>query len=62
MPGRRNARTSTIDVFGDASTSFGLVDPAAFISANSTARCGVGGGSEPVPARPVTNETASIFT
>ena len=33
-----------------------------FISSSSAARCGVGGGSEPVPARPVTSETASTFT
>ena len=33
-----------------------------FISSSSAARCGVGGGSEPVPAQSVTSETASTLT
>ena len=46
----------------EPSISLGFATFRLLISASNSARCGDGGGSEPVPAKPVTIETASIFT
>ena len=60
--GRKKPRTRTSEVFPEARISLGLATFRLFISANSSARCGEGGGSEPVPASPVTSDTPSILT
>ena len=61
MPGRRNPRTTTNAVFGDAKIALGLATSRRFNSASIAARCVDGGGSSPVPGKPVTNATFSTF-